>query len=94
MNRFTPLRAYQDAEGNWFLNGVKRFITNGCGEVLLVLGAGPGVGTAGAVGAGGVAGAGGVIGAAGAGAGAGANNQLERLPVNDHDAATVPPATR
>ncbi|MDZ7619527.1 MAG: acyl-CoA dehydrogenase family protein [Patescibacteria group bacterium] len=31
------LRAYQDAEGNWKLNGVKRFITNGCGEILLVL---------------------------------------------------------
>jgi len=31
------LRAYQDEEGNWFLNGVKRFITNGCGEILLVL---------------------------------------------------------
>lgn len=31
------LRAFQDAEGNWFLHGVKRFITNGCGEVLLVL---------------------------------------------------------
>jgi alkylation response protein AidB-like acyl-CoA dehydrogenase len=31
------LRAYQDAEGNWFLDGVKRFITNGCGEILLVL---------------------------------------------------------
>jgi alkylation response protein AidB-like acyl-CoA dehydrogenase len=31
------LRAYQDAEGKWFLHGVKRFITNGCGEVLLVL---------------------------------------------------------
>jgi hypothetical protein len=30
-------RAYQDANGNWYLNGVKRFITNGCGEVLLVL---------------------------------------------------------
>jgi len=29
--------AYQDESGNWFLNGVKRFITNGCGEVLLVL---------------------------------------------------------
>jgi alkylation response protein AidB-like acyl-CoA dehydrogenase len=28
---------YQDAEGKWFLHGVKRFITNGCGEVLLVL---------------------------------------------------------
>ncbi|MGD0077374.1 MAG: acyl-CoA dehydrogenase family protein [Sedimentisphaerales bacterium] len=31
------LRAYQDNSGNWFLHGVKRFITNGCGEVLLVL---------------------------------------------------------
>ncbi len=31
------LRAYQDEKGNWLLNGVKRFITNGCGEVLLVL---------------------------------------------------------
>jgi alkylation response protein AidB-like acyl-CoA dehydrogenase len=31
------LRAYQDEEGKWFLHGVKRFITNGCGEVLLVL---------------------------------------------------------
>ncbi|MFC1737663.1 acyl-CoA dehydrogenase family protein [Planctomycetota bacterium] len=31
------LRAYQDDDGNWFLHGVKRFITNGCGEVLLVL---------------------------------------------------------
>ena len=30
-------RAYQDANGNWFVRGVKRFITNGCGEVLLVL---------------------------------------------------------
>ena len=29
--------AYQDADGNWFVHGVKRFITNGCGEVLLVL---------------------------------------------------------
>lgn len=29
--------AYQDAGGNWFVNGVKRFITNGCGDVLLVL---------------------------------------------------------
>ncbi len=29
--------AYQDADGNWFVRGVKRFITNGCGEVLLVL---------------------------------------------------------
>jgi len=31
------LRAFQDDEGNWFLHGVKRFITNGCGDVLLVL---------------------------------------------------------
>jgi alkylation response protein AidB-like acyl-CoA dehydrogenase len=31
------LRAFQDATGNWFLHGVKRFITNGCGDVLLVL---------------------------------------------------------
>jgi len=31
------VRGYQDAEGNWFVQGVKRFITNGCGEVLLVL---------------------------------------------------------
>jgi alkylation response protein AidB-like acyl-CoA dehydrogenase len=31
------LRAYQDKDDNWFLHGVKRFITNGCGEVLLVL---------------------------------------------------------
>lgn len=31
------LRAYQDENGQWFLNGVKRFITNGCGEILLVL---------------------------------------------------------
>jgi hypothetical protein len=30
-------RAYQDESGNWFVRGVKRFITNGCGEVLLVL---------------------------------------------------------
>jgi alkylation response protein AidB-like acyl-CoA dehydrogenase len=31
------LHAYQDEKGNWFLRGVKRFITNGNGEVLLVL---------------------------------------------------------
>lgn len=31
------LRAFQDTKGNWFLHGVKRFITNGCGDVLLVL---------------------------------------------------------
>ena len=29
--------AHQDSEGRWFVNGVKRFITNGCGDVLLVL---------------------------------------------------------
>jgi alkylation response protein AidB-like acyl-CoA dehydrogenase len=27
----------QDDDGGWYLNGVKRFITNGCGEVLLTL---------------------------------------------------------
>jgi hypothetical protein len=31
------LRAYRDEEGAWRLSGVKRFITNGCAEVLLVL---------------------------------------------------------
>jgi len=31
------LKAFQDENGNWFLNGVKRFITNGCGTVSLVL---------------------------------------------------------
>jgi len=31
------LRAFTDDNGNWFLHGVKRFITNGCGDVLLVL---------------------------------------------------------
>jgi hypothetical protein len=31
------LRAYQDENGQWLLNGVKRFITNGCADVLLVL---------------------------------------------------------
>jgi len=31
------LRSFKDQNGNWFLHGVKRFITNGCGEVLLVL---------------------------------------------------------
>ncbi len=31
------LRAFTDDDDNWFLHGVKRFITNGCGEVLLVL---------------------------------------------------------
>ncbi len=32
-----PAAVYQDAEGNWFVRGVKRFITNGCGDILLVL---------------------------------------------------------
>ena len=31
------LHAYQNDKGQWFLKGVKRFITNGNGEVLLVL---------------------------------------------------------
>ncbi len=31
------LTAYQDEKGKWFLRGLKRFITNGNGEVLLVL---------------------------------------------------------
>jgi len=31
------LRAFTETEGSWFLHGVKRFITNGCGDVLLVL---------------------------------------------------------
>ncbi|MCK4277005.1 MAG: acyl-CoA dehydrogenase family protein, partial [Phycisphaerae bacterium] len=31
------VQAYQDDDGNWFVRGVKRFITNGCGEILLVL---------------------------------------------------------
>ena len=31
------LKAYQDGTGQWFLNGVKRFITNGSGEISLVL---------------------------------------------------------
>ncbi|MBA4251244.1 MAG: acyl-CoA dehydrogenase [Chlorobiaceae bacterium] len=31
------LQAYQDEKGAWFLKGVKRFITNGNGDVLLVL---------------------------------------------------------
>ena len=31
------LSAYQDEKGQWFLRGVKRFITNGNGQVLLVL---------------------------------------------------------
>lgn len=31
------LKAHQDENGNWFLNGVKRFITNGNGKIGLVL---------------------------------------------------------
>jgi len=31
------LQAYQNEKGDWFLRGVKRFITNGCGDILLVL---------------------------------------------------------
>jgi hypothetical protein len=31
------LRAWQDDDGAWRLNGVKRFITNGCGDVVLTL---------------------------------------------------------
>ncbi|MBN1855119.1 MAG: acyl-CoA dehydrogenase family protein [Pirellulales bacterium] len=31
------VRADQDDTGHWHLNGVKRFITNGCGEILLTL---------------------------------------------------------
>jgi 3-(methylthio)propanoyl-CoA dehydrogenase len=31
------LQAYQDSQGKWFLRGVKRFITNGNGHILVVL---------------------------------------------------------
>jgi len=31
------LRAWQDEDGQWRLTGVKRFITNGCGDVVLTL---------------------------------------------------------
>ncbi|NQU75148.1 MAG: acyl-CoA dehydrogenase family protein, partial [Planctomycetes bacterium] len=31
------VEAHQDETGQWRVNGVKRFITNGCGDVLLVL---------------------------------------------------------
>ncbi|MDR0497864.1 MAG: acyl-CoA dehydrogenase family protein, partial [Treponema sp.] len=31
------LKAVQDSNGQWYLNGVKRFITNGCGTIGLVL---------------------------------------------------------
>ncbi|MBN1456279.1 MAG: acyl-CoA dehydrogenase family protein [Sedimentisphaerales bacterium] len=31
------VKAFQDESGQWYLHGVKRFITNGCGAVLLVM---------------------------------------------------------
>lgn len=31
------LKAFQGEDGKWYLNGVKRFITNGCGQISLVL---------------------------------------------------------
>lgn len=31
------LRAWQDEDGQWRLTGIKRFITNGCGDVILTL---------------------------------------------------------
>jgi 3-(methylthio)propanoyl-CoA dehydrogenase len=31
------LKAFQDESGKWYLNGVKRFITNGCGQISLVM---------------------------------------------------------
>jgi len=31
------ISAEEDEEGHWHINGVKRFITNGCGDILLVL---------------------------------------------------------
>ncbi len=31
------LKAWQDENGQWYLNGMKRFITNGCAQVHLVL---------------------------------------------------------
>lgn len=31
------LKAFQDEDGKWYLNGVKRFITNGCGKISLIL---------------------------------------------------------
>jgi len=31
------LRAWQDDDGQWRLTGVKRFITNGCGDIILTL---------------------------------------------------------
>ena len=32
-----PAGVHRDEQGNWYVRGVKRFITNGCGDVLLVL---------------------------------------------------------
>jgi alkylation response protein AidB-like acyl-CoA dehydrogenase len=41
------VRAFEDWSGNWVVQGVKRFITNGCGDVLLVLARSePGIGDA------------------------------------------------
>lgn len=31
------LRAWQDDDGQWRLSGIKRFITNGCGDIILTL---------------------------------------------------------
>lgn len=31
------LKAHEDGDGNWFLSGTKHFISNGCGDVLMVL---------------------------------------------------------
>ena len=31
------VKAWQDDDGNWYIRGKKRFITNGCGDVQLVL---------------------------------------------------------
>ena len=31
------LKAYLGNDGRWYLDGVKRFITNGCGDIILVL---------------------------------------------------------
>jgi len=35
--QYVRLRAWQDENGQWYLNGMKRFITNGCSKVHLVL---------------------------------------------------------
>lgn len=37
MSTEKPATVWRDGQGNWFVRGVKRFITNGCGDVLLVL---------------------------------------------------------